>query len=38
MVIENLEEIGGTVIVVLDEIDAIGDDDYSIRGFTAIPP
>jgi len=28
MMIENLEEIGGTVIVVLDEIDAIGDDDY----------
>jgi len=28
MVIENLEKIGGTVIVVLDEIDAIGDDDY----------
>ena len=28
MVIENLEKVGGTVIVVLDEIDAIGDDDY----------
>jgi len=28
MVLEELQEIGGTIIVVLDEIDAIGDDDY----------
>jgi len=28
MVLEELEEIGGTIIIVLDEIDAIGDDDY----------
>lgn len=28
MIIEELEAIGGTVIIVLDEIDAIGDDDY----------
>ncbi|WP_083912463.1 Cdc6/Cdc18 family protein [Natronolimnohabitans innermongolicus] len=28
MVIQNLEEIEGTIIIVLDEIDAIGDDDY----------
>lgn len=28
MVLEELEAIGGTIIVVLDEIDAIGDDDY----------
>jgi len=28
MVLEELEAIGGTIIVVLDEIDAIGEDDY----------
>jgi len=28
MVLEELEAIGGTVIIVLDEIDAIGEDDY----------
>lgn len=28
MVLKELEEIGGTIIIVLDEIDAIGDDDY----------
>ncbi|MFD1643929.1 Cdc6/Cdc18 family protein [Halohasta litorea] len=28
MVLEELESIGGTIIIVLDEIDAIGDDDY----------
>lgn len=28
MVLEELEAIGGTIIIVLDEIDAIGDDDY----------
>ncbi|SNZ16990.1 cell division control protein 6 [Natronoarchaeum philippinense] len=27
-VLEELEKIGGTIILVLDEIDAIGDDDY----------
>lgn len=28
MVLKELEKIGGTIILVLDEIDAIGDDDY----------
>lgn len=28
MIIDELEEISGTVIVILDEIDAIGNDDY----------
>lgn len=28
MVLEELEKIGGTIILVLDEIDAIGNDDY----------
>ena len=28
MVLKELEEIGGTIIIVLDEIDAIGEDDY----------
>jgi len=28
MIIDELEAIGGTVIVILDEIDAIGSDDY----------
>ncbi|MFC6727961.1 Cdc6/Cdc18 family protein [Natronoarchaeum mannanilyticum] len=28
MVLEELEKIGGTIILVLDEVDAIGDDDY----------
>ncbi|WP_117595719.1 Cdc6/Cdc18 family protein [Haloprofundus halophilus] len=28
MVLNELEKIGGTIIIVLDEIDAIGDDDY----------
>lgn len=28
MVVEEIEAVGGTIIVVLDEIDAIGEDDY----------
>lgn len=28
MTLEELEEIGGTVVIILDEIDAIGEDDY----------
>ncbi|WP_224338199.1 Cdc6/Cdc18 family protein [Haloprofundus halobius] len=28
MLVDELQEVGGTVILVLDELDAIGDDDY----------
>lgn len=30
MLIDEMEEIGGTIILVLDEIDGIGDDDYML--------
>lgn len=38
MIIDELEAIGGTVIVVLDEIDAIGNDDYILYELPRVEP
>lgn len=38
MVLDELETIGGTVIVILDEIDAIGEDDYVLYELSRANP
>jgi cell division control protein 6 len=38
MIIDELEVIGGTVIVILDEIDAIGNDDYILYELPRVEP
>jgi len=38
MVLDELETIGGTVIIILDEIDAIGEDDYVLYELSRANP
>jgi len=38
MVLDELETIGGTVIIILDEIDAIGEDDYILYELSRANP